>query len=183
MDIVEILTPFLSLDAGAATARGGKNVSSATPGAVFEVVSAQLGEAKGIKIAKQLFGIDLTANFALATATVVEVTAEMSKLQARSDIPQTEAYWMVDVWGRTEALKALIVDLGRLIDADQPTGFTASGFCSRAAVLVLGCHDLLVLVHQNLSTDMLKRLGSLVAHVKSAQAGATAAIGAHITDL
>lgn len=191
MKIVDIVTPFLSTEipsveslheAAEVPSITGSTVATGGAGPL-ESIQAKLGEANGIKIIQQLYGIDMTAGLALATAAVFEVSAVMAKLRGKEDIPQTEAYWMVDVWGRAEALKALIFDFCHLIDAEQLTGFTANGFCSRAGVLTLGCDELLVLVCQHLAHDLPQPLVKLALAVKSSKAAAKSAIEAHITDL
>lgn len=148
----------------------------------LEKLIADLRGTSGIKISTQMFSWDISSEMALATVVISKVEAVIAPLRARTKLAQTEAYWLVDVWGRLEALKAHIFEMGVLLDSGQPTGLSSVTFRARSAVLILGCHELLSLVLGHLLEDGMLALKDQVVRVKAALPAAQDAITAHMSD-
>ena len=161
----------------------------------FSHLWRQIQETKSIKIAHQLFGADISEEFALAALTVRECTQFFESCRDQGKAIQTDAYWLVDVWGRIEAIKALAEEFAKMLDSGQPTGFTAGSFKARAGALMLACQQLAVLIgsraligstahtdSSNMSgipngiVDLSKRLQEVASRSRSS-------IEAHISDL
>jgi len=148
----------------------------------LEELTGAIESTHGIKVMKQLFGVDVSCELALAAATLALVSGIMKPLHSRENLGQEEAYWMVDVWGRDAALRSLLTEFATLIDSEQPTGVAASSFKARIGVLVLGCDELLTLVGGHLLTELPNKLPELAKCVKLAREKAQASVESHVSD-
>ena len=184
MKITKLLNSVIS---NAGPVEGDTSASTAIRAATqnrigLEVLTSAIESSHGNKVMKQLFGVDVSAELALAAATLELVSGIMKPLHSRENLGQEEAYWMVDVWGKSSALRSLLAEFATLIDSEQPSGVAAGSFKARIGVLVLGCDELLTLVGGHLLSGLPQGLPELAKNLKLARETAQLMVESHVSD-
>lgn len=148
----------------------------------IEELKTRIRESRGAKLAHQFFGYDPSADIAVACAAIEASRAVTAKLRVGKP-SQTVGYWLVDVWGREEALCALVRQICSMLEGSAPNGVSAASFRSRVAVLVLGSEELMRLVGQGVLAAVPQELATVQGAVTALLPQARAAVAAHISDL
>jgi len=188
VSIVTLITPFLNSDcinSSQAKEKGSKEKTSNKKSPIMvsaDDLIAQLRETKGITIAQQFFEADVSTEVGLAAVTLHCVAEVIDSIKQNSKLAQSEAYWLVDLWGRAQALRALVLEFAQLIDSGNPSSVGASAFRSRAAVMILGCEELFEIIGARLPEENNPSRSALIARIQAERAKAKASVEGHISD-
>ena len=138
---------------GASPASSGP-AGGALKGLTISEVLKKLKRNKSLEVVKEFFGFDPSQALAVGVVAIALCRRALHDFQDFGAVPeqpnaasskrsQTEAYWAVDLWGRTLALEALVTDLTVFFDSEQLGSLSASSVRARVSGLVLASHELL----------------------------------------
>lgn len=126
---------------------------------VYDRAHSLLGEGPLVRELSKFLEIDCEAFFTNLAVGVGVLTGMRERLQTvmlnetSAELPQTDAYVLVDLWGRALGLKSLLIDIAECCEAAKTDGVGERPFKARMAT----CFVLLESIMMQLCAELSKR--------------------------